>query len=76
MYLEYIKKTSSIALHVRRGDFVDLKRTQNTIAGYQDEMNASLLITDFECENDTVTAYVFGDDVPLVDLTYRLMIIE
>lgn len=55
---------------------IDLKRTQNTIAGYQDEMEASLLITDFECENDTVTAYVFGDNVPLVDLTYKLMIIE
>lgn len=55
---------------------IDLKRTQNTIAGYQDEMNASLLVTDFECEADTVTAYVFGDDVPLVDLTYKLMIIE
>ena len=55
---------------------IDLKRTQNTIAGYQDEMNASLLITDFECEADTVTAYVFGDTTPQVDLTYRLMIIE
>ena len=55
---------------------VDLKRTQNTIAGYQDEMNASLLITDFECEANTVTAYVFGDTTPQVDLTYRLLIIE
>ena len=55
---------------------VDLKRTQNTIAGYQDEMNASLLITDFECEADTVTAYVFGDTPPQIDLTYRLLIIE
>ena len=55
---------------------IDLKRTQNTIAGYQDEMNASLLITDFECEADTVTAYVFGDTPPQIDLTYRLLIIE
>ena len=55
---------------------IDLKRTQNTIAGYQDEMNASFLITDFECEADAVTAYVFGDTPPQVDLTYRLLIIE
>lgn len=55
---------------------IDLKRTQNTIAGYQDEMNASFLITDFECEANAVTAYVFGDTPPQVDLTYRLLIIE
>ena len=49
---------------------------KNTIAGYQDEMTESLKITDFDCDADTVTAYVFGDIAPLIDLTYKIMIIE
>ena len=56
MYLEYIKKTSSIALHVRRGDFVDLKRTLDMDYYIENINNIESFI------NDAVY-FVFSDDI-------------